>query len=146
MQIKNKNPIKQELIDNYANELEEMCYDALFCGLSSMKHIVPEIIYLLCPIINAVFDRQCSEGLHRLHRRKLSNQGCWNSFLFIDGKTNTFHRENDIAYTMITVPKQEINRNLHPSYKPEFLFQINEAYILTVSFMNDELFFIMLHS
>ena len=63
------------------------------------------MIYLLCPIINAGFNKQAAEGIELLQRSKISNDGCWNSFMFVDERTEAFHRENDCAYTIITVPK-----------------------------------------
>ena len=118
-----------------------MCGEALHSGISSMKKSVPEIIHLLCPIINAAFHKQSSQGIELLHSQKVSNHGCWNSFLFADVRTKTFHRENDCAYTMITIPKQEMDRNQHPANKPSFLFKINEEQVITLPLMNDVSFF-----
>ena len=96
---------------------------------------------LICPIINAAFDRQCDNGLELLQSRDASDNGNWNSFLFVNGRTEKFHREDDCAYTYITVPNHYIDKTQHCTNQASFLFQIDEERILSINMTNDLSFF-----
>ena len=96
---------------------------------------------MLCPIINAAYNRQCSDGLNLLQSPSISHSGCWNFFLFVDGRTDEFHREDDCAYTFITIPKQVMNSNQHCSHQPLFLFKLNEEQKLILPMSPDLTFF-----
>ena len=50
----------------------------------------------------------------------------WNAFLFVDGRTENFHTEHDCAYTLITVPKQHMKKDIQISERPYFIFKIDE--------------------
>ena len=70
---------------------------ALEYGITKVRNIIPEIKHLWCPIVNAAFYKQSKEGIDMIQSRYASDNGCWNSFLFVDGKTDNFHQENDCA-------------------------------------------------
>ena len=92
---------------------------------------------MLCPIINAAYDMQCKEGIALLNKELTSDVGCWNAFLFVEGRTHNFHCEDDCAYTFITVPQQERRIYTHPQHEPCFLFKLNESQTLTLPLYND---------
>ena len=135
--IPSKKSNRDLLIKRDARYLEYKCAMALDYGISKVRKIIPEIKHLLCPIINAAFHKQSKEGIDMIQSRYASDNGCWNSFLFVDGKTDNFHRENDCAYTFITVPKQNLTKGKHILEQTHFLFQINEDKKLSLPLIDD---------
>ena len=138
---KSKVPIRDAIIAQDAKYLENIASIALDHGISKLKNIFPEIHLLLSPFINAAFDKQSKEGIQLLDPRCTSNNGLWESFLFVNGRTDNFHREYDCAYTYITVPKQSINSQQHFTHQPTFMFQINEDQKISLQMTNDLSFF-----
>ena len=128
-------------ISQDAKYLEMISAKALEYGISKISEVFPEIKHVLSPIINAAFDKQCEEGLELLDNIHASDNGCWNSFIFVNGRTHKFHRENDCAYTCITVPKQFINKGEHVKQRPAFIFKIDEEQELSIEMSDDLSFF-----
>ena len=138
---KNRTEAIQDTIDADAIYVNHICNRALHWGMLEIRKVFPEIKLLLSPILNAAFDKQCGNGTKLLQPVDSSDDGCWNSFLFIDTRTESFHRENDCAYTMITVPNQHMDREKHPSQQPAFIFKINEQQNITLPLTSDVTFF-----
>ena len=118
--------IMNKLIQQDARYLEYKCAMALDYGITKIPHILPEINLLLSPVVNATFYKQCKEGNDMIQSRYASDNGYWNSFLFINGTTDKFHRENDCTYTFITVPGQQLLKGKYCTERSNVLFQINE--------------------
>ena len=74
-------------------------------GILNLSEVIPELKHMLCPIINTAYDIQCNEGINLLNNELTSDVGCWNAFLFVEGRTENFHSEDDCACTFITVPQ-----------------------------------------
>ena len=53
--------------------------------------------------------------------------GCWNSFLYVDGRTGQLHTERDCTYILITVPKHTIIKNIPLCNNSVFLFKFGES-------------------
>ena len=126
--------------------LENLCGKALESGISTISNTFPEIRHLLCPIINAAYERQNTEAIELLSSRCTSDDGLWNCFLFVDGRTKDFHVENDCAYTFISIPRQFIDTKQHCTHQPTFMFKINNEQVISLQMTNDLSFFIMLPS
>ena len=135
------NLLKNTMIQQDSKYLEYISVTALYHGIQKLSTILPEIRLLLSLIINAVFDRQSCAGLKLLESRDVSDNGGWNLFLFVNGRTHQFHREKNCAYTYITVPKQSIDNAQHCTHQPTFLFQINEDQKLSIPMSDDLSFF-----
>ena len=58
----------------------------------------------------------------------------------MNGKTDNFHRENDCAYTFITVPNQILTKRKHILEQPHFFFQIKEDMKLSLLLTDDTIF------
>ena len=134
---KHRNKTKQECIIQEASYVHERCANQVVEGIRSLSVIIPELKNMLCPIINAAYDMQCKQPIDLLKNEVTSDVGCWNTFLFVEGRTDNFHCEDDCAYTFITVPQQQRRLYFHPQHEPCFLFKINETQTLTLPLHND---------
>ena len=65
------------------------------------------------------------------------SSGCWNVFLYVNGRTNLLHTEKDCAYTFITVPNQSREKNTQLKNKLMFIFKISEEQQLMLPLCND---------
>ena len=83
---------------------------------------MPEIKHMLCPIIKAAYDRQCHEDINLLTPEDISNDVCWNIFLFVKGRTDSFHTEDEYTFTFITVLQKILNSKPNPIHQPAVLF------------------------
>ena len=83
---------------------------------------------------NNIQDTHSYEGLTQV---KASNLCCWNSFLFVNGRTDKLHTENDCAYTCITVPKQKRSVKTAVKNKPLFIFKLSTKQHLVIPLMNN---------
>ena len=100
---KSKDESKQYSINSKATMLESICSASIKQGIKCVSKIIPEIRELLCPIINAAYQKHCDANINLLKKGDNFDDSLWNCFMFVDGKTDNFHTENDCAYTFITV-------------------------------------------
>ena len=121
-----KVPKRQCDIDMNANWIQMLCSSTIKRGIFLLSNIIPEINKLLCPIVNAAYRMQSECGNDMLTPIDNEDDGFWNAFLFVDGRTENFHTEHDCAYTLITVPKQYMKTDLNLSDRPHFIFKIDE--------------------
>ena len=102
---KHRNKTKQDLIIDRADYVHQQCASQVKEGINCLSKAIPELKNMLCPIINAAYDMQYNKGIQLLKNELTSDVGCWNSFLFVEGRTDNFHTEDDCAYTFITAPQ-----------------------------------------
>ena len=121
--------------------MECICGVALDKGIKAVEKFLPNIKHLLAPIINAAFQKQSRDNLKLLTTNATSNIGCWNTFMFVNGTTADYHREDDCAYTFITIPKQTFEVSKAGNIQPTFLFQIDEEKVLSMSMTDNLTFF-----
>ena len=76
---------------------------------------------MLCTIINEPYDRQYREDINTLTPKDTSNDGCWNVF-FVEGRTDSFHTEDEYTFTFITVLQKILNSKPNPIHQPAVLF------------------------
>ena len=127
---------KINIINQKASMLESMCSYALNDGISCVSQYIPEINHLLCPIINAAYQKQSDANMQLLDKGNTYGEGLWNCFMFVDGKTENFHTEKDCSYTFITVPQQILHSNLTDNERPKFVFKIDEERELSLPLVN----------
>ena len=134
---KSKNNLRQKQIDNDAKEVEEICSGSMITAVDSLSSIIPDLRYLLSPVIDtgAQIQKQFNEVV--LKQVQNSASGCWNTFLYVDGRTHNLHTEKDCAYTLITVPSQVMNKNLPLVNKPMFLFKIGKKEQIMLPLVNN---------
>ena len=105
--LKRKNIGKQMIIDKKSNDIEAMCSTSIKNGMVALSGIVPEINIIISPMLYTANDIQDTKMYAGLTNVKTSNLGCWNAFLYVNGRADELHTENYCAYTYITVPKQK---------------------------------------
>ena len=135
--VRHKNEKKQDKLVSQAEYVHQKCSQTIRNGIVNMSKVIPELKHMLSPIINAAYAMQCDKDVKFLTKDITSDVGCWNAFLFVEGRTEYFHVENDCAYTFITVPQQNQRKYLHPTHEPVFLFKLNELQTLTLPLHND---------
>ena len=82
--------------------------------------------------------------MNLLNELNTGEEGFWNAFLFVDGRTEKFHTEKYCAYTLITVPIQSVHNITSISERKKILFKLYEERHLFFP-LNPTLSFIMLH-
>ena len=117
---------RQEDINANASIMEKNCSKVINNSVKSLSAIVPDIKYLLSPILDTAHKMGNDIGDTVLSEVDTASSGCWNAFLYVDGRTEQLHTERDCAYTLITVPIQVVDSDLPLYQKPLFLFQLAE--------------------
>lgn len=124
-----------------ANFVEDKCKDCLKNGIEKISKYIPDISLLLSPIINTAYWKQCKDDINLLHMNAGSDIGCWNTIMFVDGRTNEYHRENDCSYTYITVPRQNMIKDRQCYEKPHFSLKIDEERVIMLPLLDNISFF-----
>ena len=132
-----KSESRQIVINDNAKYVEEMCCDVIVHAVISLSKIIPDLKYLLSPIIDTAEKIQTVLNDFVLQRVKSSSSGCWNAFLYVNGKTDIMHSEKDCAYTLITVPSQEVLKNVPLCNQPVFIFQIGTKEQIMLPLVNN---------
>ena len=128
------------IIDRKSKNIEEMCSTAIRNGMIGLSRILPEINILISPILYTAINIQETKSYAGLSNVKTSDLGCWNTFLYVNGRTEQLHTEHDCAYTYITVPKQIRNEGTPLHNKPLFIFKFSDTQHLVLP-LNDNISF-----
>lgn len=115
-----------------ADEIEEMCASQIAMALDNISKVIPEIQSLMSPVIDSAIDMQGKNESTVISNVKTTVLGFWNYMLYFNGTTSKLHRENDCAYTLVTVPKQigaVTNKHMN---KPMFMFKFNDTNTLMI--------------
>ena len=84
---------------------------------------------MITPVMCVAHSMQSNTGDIGLKQTSASDVGVWQSSLCINAVTKGWHTEDDVTYTIITVPNQ-MERNLDIKY--HFLFKLQGKYTLSV--------------
>ena len=126
-QNKNSKSNKRQLvIDRDASWLQSMCANTIRHGIFSLTSLLPDVKHFLCPIINAAYTKQVNNECQLLRPMYNEDDQFWNAFLFVDGRTENYHVENDCSYTLITVPKQLVKTDISLDERAYFIFKIEQ--------------------
>ena len=136
-----KNADKQLKIENMLNVLGDICSDQVNKGIKDIDTVLPGVKDLLSPVLDSAYYKQQQLGVQLLQETKTSHNGCWNTFLHVDGRTEEYHTENDCAYTYITTPFQDRDNKISDASPPSFLFKITNQVQLMIPLSNNTSFF-----
>ena len=134
---KSKIESRQAVIDGKAEYVEDKCCDVIVHAVLSLSKLIPDLKYLLSPIIDTAEKIQTALNDVVLQKVKGSSSGCWNAFLYVNGRTDNMHSENDCAYTLITVPSQVVSKNIPLCNQPVFLFQVGTKEQIMLPLVNN---------
>ena len=134
--IKNKSSVGQYTNRRYKDQskmlksninatvIEEMVVKELEAGIDGIAKIIPNLRKLIAPVINVAHHEQLKKGDINLSKGASFEDGLWQSNISVNAKTASFHTENDSTYTVITIPKQEVNSERNHEYS--FLFKLKD--------------------
>ena len=103
-------------------------------SIKLLSSMIPNINKFVSTIIDAGYDNQKIVGSNDLKLLPIKDSCCWNMYICCNAQTKEFHSENDVGYTLISVPNQNI-----PSFKktPTFLFKLNERKDIGLELTNE---------
>ena len=93
-------------ITNNAKDISIICSTLIKNEIKALSSIVSEINSMLSPILYSADGIQKRGDIDRLTKVKISDQGCWNTFLYVNVRTELLHTDDNCAYAYITAPKQ----------------------------------------
>ena len=100
---------KQRCIDFNVEFIENIFSNVVNERIHKFSKIIPEINWLLSPILDSAYKRQQTIDRRILTPLKVSQSGCWNSHIFVDSCTANFHVEKDCAYMfLIKILKRKV--------------------------------------
>ena len=123
---------KQRCINFNVEFIENIFSNVVNERIHKFSRIIPEINWLLSPILDLAYQRQQSIDRKILTPLKVSQNGCWNSHIFVNSCTSTFHVEKDCSYTCIHVPNQDFTKKDNICEVPGFVFQFNDSQRLII--------------
>ena len=138
--IKNKNEIKQDVIDKNADATEKCGVNKINMTNDLLSKVLPNIKYMISTSVDTADELQNTIGNANLKRIDTASRGCWNVFLSINAMTEHLHTENDRGYTTIKVPKQEFKWTSNQMHMPIFIFKINEKQQLALPLLTHTAF------
>ena len=106
---KSTNPMKQQEINKNTDAIKEWGINEINTSTNLISKVIPNIKYMISPIIDTTNALQNSIGNANLKRSDTAYWGCWNVFLSVDAMTEHLHTENDCGYTIIKIPLQDFN-------------------------------------
>ena len=124
--LKRENKETQRKIDKEAKEMEHICSITITDAIQALGRILPQIRNLISPVLDVAHLMQKKKKQIGLMEIETSGIGCWNAFLYANGRTDNLHTEVDCAYTLITVPNQKRKQNTKLDNKPLFVFKLSE--------------------
>ena len=137
-----KKIINESSVDLYSNKgsddncqkIETKGYVEIRRSIKLLSSMIPNINKFVSSIIDAGYDNQKIVGSNDLKLLPIKDSGCWNMYICCNAQTKEFHSENDVGYTLISVPNQNI-----PSFKktPTFLFKLNEKKVIGLELTNE---------
>ena len=113
----------------YGRTIVEMMNTELKSSIFRMKNVIRDIDKMVAPVMKIAYDLQAKQGDIGIKKMNASDAGVWQSSLCVNAITKGWHTENDVTYTIISVPFQEVtskDRDYH------FLFKLQSKYTLSV--------------
>ena len=113
----------------YGRTIVEMMNTELKSSIFRMKNVIRDIDKMVAPVMKIAYDLQAKQGDIGIKKMNASDAGVWQSSLCVNAVTKGWHTENDVTYTIISVPFQEVtskDRDYH------FLFKLQSKYTLSV--------------
>jgi uncharacterized UPF0160 family protein len=125
---------KQLTINEEAMLFEKKCSAEISRAVNQLSTIIPNIQSNIAPVIDTSFKVQKNEG-KQLNLKPMSSksEGCWQTSICINAQTKQFHTKHDCTYTLICIPKQELEKSSKVPLKYDFLFQLTNENMINVA-------------
>ena len=99
---------------------------AITGGINALSSIISQAKYLISPVLDTAHEIPNKSGNVGLTEVETSSSGCWNAFVYINGRIDLLHTEKDCAYTFITVLQQIREKNTQLKNKLMSIFKLSE--------------------
>jgi hypothetical protein len=130
---KNSCSAKQLLIDQDASRYEKLCANEVARSVNDLCKIMPNIRSVISPVIETSFNLQRLESKSlNLKQTSAITEGCWQTSICIDAETKEFHTEHVCTYTLISIPDQNIKKNIPNPIEYNFLFNLTTKQSINV--------------
>ena len=113
----------------YGTMVVEMMNTELKSSVFRTKKVIKHLDKMVAPVMNIAYNLQAEEGDIGIQKTTASDAGIWQSSLCVNAITKCWHIENDVTYTIISVPTQEMRSNDRDYH---FLFKLQSKYTLSV--------------
>ena len=85
----------------------EMMNAELKLSIWRMNKVINHLDKMMASVMNVAHDMQATEGNIGIQKTSASKAGVWQSLLCINPVTKGWHTEDDVIYTIISVPSQQ---------------------------------------
>ena len=85
-------------ITNNAKDISIICSTLIKNEIKVLSSIVSEINSMLSPILYSADGTQNREDIDGLTKVNISDQGSWNTFLYVNGRTELLHTDDNCAH------------------------------------------------
>ena len=90
---------------NYAELMEENAAIEVVTAVKGLWGIIPNIHMLISPVVDVAYNIQSKHENINLQIVQKTRPGLWQSKVCVNASTDKWHTENDVSYTLISVPK-----------------------------------------
>ena len=109
--------------------IEFMMNTELISAINKMKKILPILPSVVAPVIRVAHELQSTVGDINIQKPYGTNVGVWQSSLSVNAVTKVMHTWDDVTYSTISVPLQEVHST---ERKYHFMFQLNHKNIMSL--------------
>jgi len=109
--------------------IEFMMNTELISSIKKMKKILSILPSVVAPVIRVAHELQSTVGDINIQKPYGANVGVWQSSLSVNAVTKGMHTEDDVTYSTISVPLQEVQST---ERKYHFMFQLNHKNIMSL--------------
>jgi len=85
---------------------------------------------ILAPVLDTTYDIQTDHKDINFKQTISSSIGCWQSSICVNAETKELHTEQDVTYTLISVPNQVKSKESLVRY--DFLFSLTETQSIAI--------------
>ena len=123
--------------------MQQLSADDLLNGLLDMSVVLPAVVKVVSPIIDAALEMQKVKGNIELSQVPGSSEGLWQTSICINAETHHFHTEDDCTYTVIKVPEHEKQPKKNSDTKYNFIFQLDRKHNIRLPMTDRVAFFLV---
>ena len=115
-----RNMVYNKKVNMYAEEIENSSANEIEIAVKGLSQVNYNVHMLISLVVNVAFNMQGIHGDINLKSVKTTSSSLWQSKVCINASTKNWHTENNISYTLVSVPKQDCTKD------DIFFFQLNE--------------------
>ena len=110
--------------------IEKIVGRELIYSVECLSKIIKNLKKYMGSAIDVAFNIQEQIGTCNITETQTSGAGLWQSSVSVNAQTTKLHTENDMSYTLITVPRQKMSCDILPEYN--FLFELMDRETLGI--------------